>query len=186
MPLEKRKIEKIALGILLGLLAVVLFFMRDQLMNYVNPVDAPQFTGVFAADRPFKPLKVQDPALRMDLLEKIHKQEYTGIHRNIFSAEPPPKPVPKTPANSQTSGPPVDAGPPPLEVGVTFFGFATNPQSGKRQAFFTNGDEVYIVEEGGILLKRFRVLKIGNNTVDVEETASGRHATLTMEQPPQQ
>ena len=172
-----RRIEMISLAALLIGLGLVLWYNRNR---------APALGGVFASTQSFKPLNVEDPALRMDLLEKIHKQEYSGTHRNIFSAEPPPLPPPPGSKNLQPSGPVQPAGPPPLEVPATFFGFATNPQTNKRQAFFTNGDDVYVIAEGDLLLDRFKVVKIGNNSVDLEEVSSGRHVSLTMELPPQE
>jgi hypothetical protein len=172
----KRRNETIVLAVLVIGFALVFWYNRSH---------TPELAGVFASSRSFKPLNVEDPTLRMDLLEKIHKQEYAGTHRNIFSAEPPPPPAP--PASERpVVGPVPPAAPPPLEVPATFFGYAMNPQTGKRQAFFTNGDDVFVVEEGGMLLNRFKVVKIGNNTVDLEEASSGRHVTLTMELPPQQ
>ena len=56
-------------------------------------------------------------------------------------------------------------------------------KTGKRVAFFLNGDEVLVVEEGSVFLDRYRLDKIGNDSADVEETSSGRHATVQMVQP---
>ncbi len=152
---------------------------------WLNRTQAPALTGVVAANQKFQPLSIEDPTLRMDLLDRIHKQEYTGTHRNIFSAAPPPPPPSVLKRNSlplPLASPPA---PPPLEVPATFFGYSTNPKTGKRQAFFTNGDDVFVIDEGGTLLNRFRVLKVGNNRVDLEEISSGRRATLTLELPQQ-
>ncbi len=141
---------------------------------------SPEMATVLSADENFQPLKVENPELRRDLLDKIHKREYSRTHRNIFSAAPPPPPQPDvTKKNEQETPPP----PPPLEVPFKFFGYATDPQTGKRRGFFTTGDDVFIVSEGETLLNRFRLLKIGNTTAEVEETQSGRRATLQMEQP---
>jgi hypothetical protein len=57
------------------------------------------------------------------------------------------------------------------------------PTSGKRLAFFLDGEEVLVVEEGSVFLNRFRLDKIGNDSADVEEISSGRHATVQMVQP---
>ena len=57
------------------------------------------------------------------------------------------------------------------------------PASGKRLAFFLDGDDVLVVEEGSVFLNRFRLDKIGNDSADVEEISSGRHATVQMVQP---
>ena len=65
-----------------------------------------------------------------------------------------------------------------------FYGYAADTRSGKRRAFFTNGDEVYIASEGDTILTRFRVLRIGNTTSDLEEISTGRRATLSLDQPP--
>ena len=56
--------------------------------------------------------------------------------------------------------------------------------SPKRVAFFLNGDDVLVVQEGSVFMGRFRLDKIGNDSADVEEVSSGRHATVPMVQPP--
>ncbi|HJY85619.1 MAG TPA: hypothetical protein VKE24_02175, partial [Candidatus Acidoferrales bacterium] len=101
----------------------------------------------------------------------------TGQRRNIFTAMLPPPPAPKV-DTSKLPPPP----PPPLEVPVRFFGYSADPRTGRRQAFFTNGEDVFIVTEGEVLLNRFRLLRIGNTTAEIEETASGRRATLALEE----
>ena len=63
------------------------------------------------------------------------------------------------------------------------FGSAFMSQSGKRVAFFLDGDDVLVVEEGSVFLNRYRLDKIGNDSADVEETSSGRHAIVQMLQP---
>jgi hypothetical protein len=60
---------------------------------------------------------------------------------------------------------------------VKFFGFASDNQGNHRRAFFTNGDEVYIVGEGEMLLGHYRVLRIGNDRVDFEDTTVGRRGS---------
>ena len=55
--------------------------------------------------------------------------------------------------------------------------------SGKRVAFFLQGDDVLVVEEGSVFMSRYRLDKINNDSADVEETSSGRHATVPMTQP---
>lgn len=142
--------------------------------------------GVLADDVKFEPLSVQEPQLRLDLLEKLHTLAYSGTHRNIFSAAPPPIAVPpggkvKT---ARPMGPPVPPPPPPLEVPVQFFGQATMTDTGKHVAFFTNGDDVLVVEEGSSFLNRFRLIHIGNDAADVQEISTGRHATLAIVPPP--
>jgi hypothetical protein len=142
--------------------------------------------GVLADDGKFEPLSVQEPQLRLDLLEKLHTLAYSGTHRNIFSVAAPP--VSATPGGKKKAahpvGPVVPPPPPPLVVPVQFFGQATMTDTGKHVAFFTSGDDVLVVEEGSSFLDRFRLLHIGNDAADVQEISTGRHATLALVQPP--
>jgi hypothetical protein len=118
-------------------------------------------------------------------LEKIRKTEYSGSHRNIFSATAPPVEKPKTEASAFV-GPRPAPPPPPLQVPGEFFGYAWRPHSEKRAAFFTSGDDVLIVHEGDTFLGGFRLVHIGNDSADVEEISSGRHASVPLVQPPDQ
>ena len=52
-----------------------------------------------------------------------------------------------------------------------------------RRAFFMEGENVYIVAVGEVLLGRYRLVQIGNSSVELEEISTGRRATLTMEEP---
>lgn len=158
---------------LVAVLAVVLLYNSRSGGSLV--------TGLPVDDK-FEPLGVADPGLRIARLEEIHKAVYPGVHRNIFSAEPPPPPQPKVvpPPPQQTVQQPT--GPAPLELPFKFFGYAADSRSGKRRAFFTNGDDVYIASEGETILARFRVLRIGNTTSDLEEISTGRRATLSIDQ----
>jgi hypothetical protein len=150
--------------------------------------DSTASSGVLAYDSRFQPLDVQEPRLHTELLDRIRKLEYTGTHRNIFVAAPPPPP----PSAVQTAQKPVERfvgpqpppPPPPLQVPAEFFGYATRPASGRRVAFFTSGDDVLVVPEGDTFLGRFRLVHIGNDSADVEEIATGRHATVQLVQPP--
>jgi len=141
--------------------------------------------GVIAADTKFQPLDVREPALRMDLLEKIRKLEYTGSHRNIFVAAPPPPPAAAVPAAPVVPfvGPRPPPPPPPLQFSGEFFGYASQPRGGRRVVFFTSGDDVLVVAEGDTFLNGLRLDHINNDSADIEEISSGRHVTVQMIQP---
>jgi hypothetical protein len=142
--------------------------------------------GVFAADTKFQPLDVQEPRLHLDLLERIHETEYSGSHRNIFSAAPPPIEKPPTEASSTSVGSRTPPPPPAVQVPAEFFGYAWRPHSEKRVAFFTSGDDILILHEGDTFLGRFRLEHVGKDSADVEEISSGRHATVPLVQSPDQ
>jgi hypothetical protein len=174
---NKRKAE---IWILVGLVAVgalVYFFNRDSVTG--EP-------GVSAAAK-FSPLAVQEPQLRLDLLAKLQHDITGGSHRNIFTATPPP--VELTPAQkaaAQRSYPtvPTPTPPPPVQVPGEFFGYAFRSPPGKRFGLFKNGDDVLVVAEGDTFLNNYRLIHIGNDSADVEEISTGRHARVAMIQPP--
>ena len=141
----------------------------------------PELGVVLFANEKFEPLAIQDPTLRLDLLERVRKLEYKGTQRNIFSASLPPKPQPVPVVQSPAPEAQVPSGPPPLQVPYRFYGYKENPRTGRRMAFFTDGDNVFIVGEGDAIRNQFRVLKIGTQSCDVEEISTGRRATLQLE-----
>ena len=173
--------KKNQIYLLIGLLLIAAFVF------YAERSEGPGISGVLASDPTFHPLDVEEPHLRLDLLDKIKKLDYSGSHRNIFVFGPPPPP-PKTVEqiareNYQAQGPHPPPPPPPVTVPAQLFGSALMTKSGKRVAFFLQGDEVLVVEEGGVFLERYRLDRIGNDSADVEEIFSGRHATVPMLQP---
>jgi hypothetical protein len=169
----------------LGALLLVLAYVAYSLIFSKDTGTGLQ--GVLASETKFQPINVDEPNLRVDLLEKLKSQEYAGSHRNIFAFGPPPPP-PLTPAqlaqrDHKIYGPQPPPPPPPVNVGATLFGYASMPQSGKRVAFFLDGEDVLVVTEGAVFLNRFRLDKIGNDSADVEEISSQRHVTVQMVAP---
>lgn len=176
------KTERTRLAIMLPILAVLLILAYTQRNSGAAAGPAFDETGNYT------PLAVENPSLRFDLLDRLHKVEYTGRHRNIFDDKLPP---PIVPANVNgrgpggPGGPPIQTGPPPvppLVFPMKCFGFVEGPATGMRRAFFTDGEDVYIAGIGDTIANRFRLVRIGNDSVDVEELGSNRRATVAMEQ----
>ena len=166
--------------VLLGLLFAVLGY---RLYLTFRP---PENAGTVSnASGQFAPVDVDNPALRMDILQRFLNLEYKGVHRNIFSATlpPPPQPLKQSPANVAPAA--VPTGPPPLTVDAKYFGYVSDDRGSHRRAFFAtnNNEDVFIAGEGDTLMGRFRVVKLTNTTADVEEVSSGRRATLILEEP---
>jgi hypothetical protein len=65
---------------------------------------------------------------------------------------------------------------------VKFFGFGTVPNGTVRLAFFTDGQEIFVVAEGELLLNRFRILRIGNANVEFEEMSTGLRNTAPLDE----
>lgn len=166
-------------GALLLILVLTLWFtMRSE---------GPGLTGVLAAPGKFTPLDIQEPQLRLDELESLKTLEYTGAHRNIFIEGPVAAPVQARKAAQVVHpfvGPTLPPPPPPLTVPAQFFGYESSPGSKTRIGFFTQGDEILVVTEGNTFLNGFRLIRIGNDSAEVEEVSTGRRATVPLVQPP--
>ncbi|MBZ5700559.1 MAG: hypothetical protein LAN84_01785 [Acidobacteriia bacterium] len=135
----------------------------------------------------FPPLAVDNPQLHWWKAEAARKTDYARSRRNIFSAIAPPPPAEekKIEMAKQPALPVIPPRPTVAPLPVKFFGYATLPASGTKRAFFTDGDDVFIVGEGEALFGRFRVVRIGNNSLEYEEIASGLRGTLALEEAPQ-
>jgi hypothetical protein len=178
--LSRRKEIGILVALLVLLAAVLYWDLRPAVM--AGP-DGPRTIAV-------QPLRVPNPALHLGRLAEIRQMDYKGNHRNIFSATAPPPAPPKTARKNATRAAAAAAAaaahpsaPAGLNVPFKFYGMAIDPKSGRKLAFFTSGDHVYIASKGQTLLGHFRLLQIGNNTVSFEDVATGQTATLTMTPP---
>ena len=176
--------QKRQIGILfaLVLIALVVWLWNFHSKPRAVVADTPSFKD----DDPV--LSVDNPQIRMDEIERARKTEYKSSGRNPFSPiQAPPARVPHKDKKTEPLGPQLPPPPPPpppltLPSNVKFYGFGTVPNGTSRRAFFTDGQEVYVVAEGEVLLQRFRVLRIGNASVEFEELSSGRTATAPLEE----
>jgi len=80
--------------------------------------------------------------------------------------------------------PPPPPPPPVIPPNLKFFGYGTVPNGTSRRAFFSDGDEVYIIAEGETLLGKYRIIKINNNNLEFEEVSSGRRNTTPLVEEP--
>jgi hypothetical protein len=141
-----------------------------------------------------------DPTLRLDLLAKLQDVKVEGPHRSIFdfSQPPPPKPDPKQVAEAKKPAPsPIvkpDAAKPdtPAEpakpqappIPLKFYGYLSRTAQPAKRAFFMDGDDIHVVSEGETVKKRYKIVRIGVNSVVVEDTQFGQQQTLPLEEQP--
>lgn len=175
---------KAALGLGVAVLALVLFFL-NIVWPALKPEAAPERAAVppavhrgpvRAASRGTAPAAQSfDPTLRLNLLAAVEGVQYKGSGRNIFrSLEEAPIPKPVAPA---LKGPPVPPPPPPIPL--RFYGFASRPGQPKK-VFLSEGEAIFIAAEGEIVNRRYRVVHIGVNTVEVEDVLDGRRQVLPL------
>ena len=125
-----------------------------------------------------------DPTLKLDLLKASEETEYKGTGRNIFAAYEPPieKPVQqviqKGPPPMQCPG---DPRCPPPPIPLKFYGFASKPGEAKK-VFLSSGDDIFIAAEGEVVNRRYRVLHIGVNSVEIEDVLQNNRQTIPLTQ----
>lgn len=174
----KQKKQIIALLVLLVVTLLVWGY------RWYGPRLAPQTLDPI---RNYKVLAEQDSAIRWDKIEEAQKTDYKCCVRDLFSAipQPPPTPKPKSQQDPPKVITPVVPPPPPVAVlppNLKYFGYGIVPNGTERRAFFTDGEDVYVVTEGGTLLGRYRVLKIGNTNLEFQEISSGLRGTAPLEE----
>lgn len=125
-------------------------------------------------------LAALDPTLRLDLLDKTAKITYQGGSRNIFQFyTPPPKPVTNGIVASPQP-PPAPAAPPPPTIALKFYGVSSRPGMPEKRAFLTDGDEIYIGQEGEVVAKRYKIVRIGVNSLEWEDMQTHQHGQLPL------
>jgi hypothetical protein len=134
-----------------------------------------------------------DPKLRLDLLVKVRSVDVGPAVRNLFAwgpAAPPvlppgvkdphpivPKPIsPSAPGEASVAG----SSPPPPPITLKYYGYTAQRSDGHKRAFFSEGDcsgnvptaecDIFVAAEGDLILKRYKVVRIGVSSAEVEDT----------------
>jgi hypothetical protein len=134
-----------------------------------------------------------DPTLRLDLLAKVQAVNLEGGHRNLFQAgAPPAAPLPKEPAITVAKSrgpagpmpapppPPPPTAPPPPPINLKYYGYSSAQSDNRKRAFFLDGDDILVAAEGETVKKRYRVVRIGINSVVMEDTQFKHEQTLQL------
>jgi hypothetical protein len=178
----KQKQQVIVLVVLVVVAALIWSF------EWRTPAPSEQ-TANFIQD--YKVLAVENPQIHWGELDRAQKTEYKSNGRNPFSmiAAPTPEDVrQKRDEDKAKNLPPPPPPPPPpitrasLPPNLKYFGYGTVPNGTPRRAFFTDGDDVYVVTEGDTLLGRYRILKVGNTNLEFQEISSGLPGTAPLEE----
>lgn len=126
-----------------------------------------------------------DPTLHLGALEKLHNVKLEATTRSLFeiSATPPEaikdkevaKIIPVKPFVLYGPKPPPQPPPPPPTpkappIPLKFYGFVNPARPDVKRAFFLESDEIVIAGEGDMIKKRYKILRIGVNSAEVEDT----------------
>lgn len=155
----------------------------------------PEFKMV-TGDKQLDPSTI-DPTLRLDLLAKVQAVTLENGERNIFqfgAAPLPPKPEPKIiprapgspglPEGGGSALGPLAGAPAPPPIPLKFYGYSTPVAKGDKRVFFLDGDDIIVVNEGQMVKNRYKVVRIGINSVVVEDVQFKNQQTLPLEEQP--
>jgi hypothetical protein len=136
-----------------------------------------------------------DPTVKVDVLAKLRQAEMKGGTRSVFafgSAPPPPvdpikveaakkaeeqaKIIAQKKEEDAKKGPPPPPPAPPIPL--KFFGYSTRGSA--KRAFFLDGDDIDVAGENDIIKNRYKVIRIGVNSVVVEDEQSKNQQTLPL------
>lgn len=167
MATERRK------QLLLGALLVVLAVVSYRAWQPPSAPPGPTSNGRGAAKAQRKaPAASPTTDVHLEALSE-ERPKPSNSERNLFRFRPKPPPPPPRPAFSPPpvaqapTGPPLPPPPPPIPY--KFIGFAEVPGRGKRIAVLSDGRGAPVYGgEGDIIEGRFRILRIGAESIEME------------------
>jgi hypothetical protein len=138
-----------------------------------------------------------DPTIRLDLLSKVQAVDLGAPGRNLFDfgSAPALPPVPKTDRTIAVNHqpvlppgpvtPPGPAPPPPApQMTFKYYGFKVSSTDGHKAAFLLDGDDILVAGENDTFKRRYKVVKIGVNSITIEDTQFKSTQTLILQENP--
>lgn len=141
-----------------------------------------------------------DASLRTELLDRIRGIEEPSVERDIFNFGRPRRPEVKPPTPAETKQAqarleaalrkpqPAPAGPAPRKVPPAakppdwkYYGLASLPGQDTRRAFLLDGEEILVAAEGALIQERYRIDRIGLETLVLEDVQAQQEFTLPLE-----
>ena len=182
MALTKQRKQGLALAALLAIAGLVWY------ANYGRTKSAPGAVALHPES--YTPINAQDFGIIFKQRGDAQKTEYKPSGRNPFivsAAPPPPSPTTVAQKAAERTFPDYTVRQeviPPPQLPWKFFGYGNLPSGGARQAFLLEGEDVHIVGEGEVVLNHIRIVHIGNERIDYEDTNTGAHNSNPLEVAP--
>jgi hypothetical protein len=137
-----------------------------------------------------------DPTLRLDLLAKVQAVNMSRVAAatcsQVGAAPLPPEPTVAVKGGTQTAtvmgpqpppAPPAPpTAPPPPPITLKYYGYSSARADNRKHAFFLDGDDILVAAEGETVKKRYRVVRIGVNSVVMEDTQFKHEQTLPLQE----
>ena len=147
-------------------------------------------------------LRTVDPTLRLDLLAGVRGVTFEAVERDIFNfgvrKAPPPPSEEKTRAAQQRlqeqlekqqnarnrpKKQPQPGKPAMPRLTWKYYGFAGKPGAGSRRGFLLDGEEILIGGEGEVFQKRYKIKRIGLDSIVIEDLQFRQEQTLALTDP---
>lgn len=122
-----------------------------------------------------------DPSLKLDLLRASESTEYEGGERNIFREQAEVVKVEKPVLPVIPDKPPTQTVYTPPPIPLKYYGYASKPGEA-RKIFLSNGDEVFVAEEGQVIQRRYKIGKITATSVEVEDVLNNNKQIIPLTQ----
>lgn len=122
-----------------------------------------------------------DPTLHLVRLELAEHEQYLGGGRNIFRSHDEEQTKKARPKQEPQTIPPISIPSTTSRIELKFFGIAST-SNGPTKACFTQDGEVFIGSSGEIVDRRYKILRIDWNIVDLEDLLKHRELSLTLQQ----
>jgi hypothetical protein len=164
MPPERRR-----LAVLLAILGIVIAVAVYRFW----PGAAPAGSGPAAAragNRASGPTAITAPDVHLQALNEERPRPIETPQRDLFrfkpKAPPPPPAAARQSSSSSASGPPPEpTGPAP--IAMRFIGIVEAPERSQKIAILTDGRGIYRGREGDIIEGRYRLLRIGVESIEM-------------------
>src|SRR5579863_1770594 len=110
-----------------------------------------------------------DSMLQLDVLKDVNQRPLPDLPRSPFDFAPTPEELQaKKVAAEMAKNPPPPPKPPPPPTNPRPLGYQQD-EKGKFEAYLTDDQDNYVVQEGQEFAKRFKVLKISSSLVEIED-----------------
>jgi hypothetical protein len=185
-PDQRRQVILLAV-LATGLAALVIWQLRPAADGGVATAPAARGQSAAARTAPGAEAEPSDPLeVSLDRLAAI-RPEPAGSNRNPFRfrPDPPPAPPPSLPPSATRApaeelgptGPPTP--PPPAPIAFKFIGVLTAEGPGKV-AVLSDGRAVYHGREGEIIEGRYRIIRIGEESIQMEHLDGRGRQTIRL------
>jgi hypothetical protein len=140
-----------------------------------------------------------DPTLKLDALTRLQAARYEGGNRSLFDFSsvgtlaaaakiPQVKPVKPAFNPDEFVGPRKPEPEPPKPkpqappIPLKYYGFVQQSKPGPRRGFFLDGEDILVAAEGETVRNRYKVVRIGLTSVEMEDIEFKQTQTLPLVQ----